>query len=780
MIINDLKAFIPEHVHEHLRGLWNSDMETQLLFDDGSRVRIPADGNGEPNYSEHAYTPTLDKLLTLGVSGWNWSDQKSLFVTIDIDNIIGHVAGLDGQTLDDLISCLALIAEVEIIRSKSGNGFHIRIYFHPDRLPLARTRDEHTATGQRVLAWLSGRLGLSLKDSVDAVGVMAWIWSSERGEHGFELVKQSTAFMPDRWESEFPQHVETGETIPEHQQQPTTSRHDEIVSWLVSRGMAERKGNYIVTHTHHLLQAAADKSLKIKGTFATIATGKDGASGRNCYMFPDADGSFKVYRYGKNVAEHESWWKSAGGHTTTWFNRGKETKADPATVLVSLAGSDQLFHDADGRAFVTTTLHGVSETLAITDARYRSKLRLVYTDKTGRIASKDNIATAVEQLEAIALLDRPEFPVAIRVAEHDGKLYVDLANRERQIVEVSDGWRIVDDAPVRFIRPFGMLPLPTPVTGGTLAELQQFVNVEQDDLPLLLAFVVGCFHPTGPYALLQIVGEQGSAKSSLMRLIHDYVDPQIATGSTLPRDEKNALVVAQLRWLVSYDNVDHLDRKVSSLLCMLATGASSANRKLFTDDQQSLLRAKRPIILTAIANVVEASDLLDRTLTLTLPVIAPENRKSEFAIAQELRRDGVRGRILGVVLDAVAAAHRGHAAVKRDDMPRLADLFSWATAAEPAFGLTPGSAIEAIKRQSAEESSHVADDQFGRDVIKLAEAGWKGTAAELAGAMTVHVKPREASNRLREIAPDLRRNGVVVEFRKSNGSRIIELSKVAA
>ena len=446
------------------------------------------------------------------------------------------------------------LVEAEIIHSKGGKGFHVRLYFDPDHLPLARTRNDHIINCQRSLIWLSGRVGLDLGDMADAVGVVAWIWHVDRKPGGFELIKQSTANMPKGWECEFPQHVKTSECdLPEHQDHPVTIKHSRVIDFLTQRGFGEQVGKFFRTHTHNLL--AAQDELKLSGNFATLATGKDGPADRNCWIVADANGSFRVYRYGKNTKEHESWWKSPAGWTTCWFNRGKE-KADPTSSLVVLAKNDDLFHDSTGRTYTTTPIRGVKETLQLSDPQYRAKLRLAYTEHTGRIVTGDALATAIDQLAAIALLDRPEYPIAIRIAEHDGCLYIDLADQDRRLIKVTPGnWSIVDDAPVRFVRPFGMLPLPTPLTGGSLTELREFINVEDDDLPLLLAFVVGCFHPTGPYGLLQVVGEQGSAKSSLMRLVHDIVDPHIAIGNTLPKDERDLLVAAQLRWLVSFDNV---------------------------------------------------------------------------------------------------------------------------------------------------------------------------------------------------------------------------------
>jgi hypothetical protein len=71
-------------------------------------------------------------------------------------------------------------------------------------------------------------------------------------------------------------------------------------------------------------------------------------------------------------------------------------------------------------------------------------------------------------IEARALFEGGEMSVQVRVAGHDGKLYLDLANEQWRAVEVdADGWRIVSSPPVRFRRAPGMLPLPEPVARGS-------------------------------------------------------------------------------------------------------------------------------------------------------------------------------------------------------------------------------------------------------------------------------------------------------------------------
>ncbi len=96
------------------------------------------------------------------------------------------------------------------------------------------------------------------------------------------------------------------------------------------------------------------------------------------------------------------------------------------------------------------------------------------------------------------------------------------------------------EPPVKFRRTRGMLPLPVPVSGGNLADLRPFVNIASDaDWILLSAWLVATLRPTGPYPVLVLHGEQGSAKSTLARVLRLLVDPNRAALRTTPRDERD-------------------------------------------------------------------------------------------------------------------------------------------------------------------------------------------------------------------------------------------------
>ena len=75
-----------------------------------------------------------------------------------------------------------------------------------------------------------------------------------------------------------------------------------------------------------------------------------------------------------------------------------------------------------------------------------------------------------------------------------------------------------------------MRALPEPEAGESVDRLRGYVNVPaDDDFILLVAWLVGAFRPKGPYPILRVNGEWGSAKSTLCRILRELIDPNEAT-----------------------------------------------------------------------------------------------------------------------------------------------------------------------------------------------------------------------------------------------------------
>jgi len=128
-----------------------------------------------------------------------------------------------------------------------------------------------------------------------------------------------------------------------------------------------------------------------------------------------------------------------------------------------------------------------------------------------------------------------------------------------------------------------MLPLPVPIGGGSIEALAPFVNLpNRADFVLVVAWLLATLRHGGPYPLLAVSGEQGSAKTVLSKILRALIDPNAAPVRTVPREERNLFVAACNSHLLAFDNLSDLPVWTSDALCRLASGGSFAVRRLYT------------------------------------------------------------------------------------------------------------------------------------------------------------------------------------------------------
>jgi len=205
-------------------------------------------------------------------------------------------------------------------------------------------------------------------------------------------------------------------------------------------------------------------------------------------------------------------------------------------MLTNLAVSAELFHTADGVAFADLMIDGHRETWPVRSIRLRSWLRRKYYEAKGAAPGAGAISSALNLLEARAQFDAPRRAIYLRVAEHDGRIYLDLADDCWRAVEIGpDGWQVITCPPIRFRRAAGMLPLPMPVRGGSIEALTSFFNLPtRSDFVLVVAWLLAALRHGGPYPLLAVSGEQGSAKTVLSKILRALIDPNAAPVRTAP------------------------------------------------------------------------------------------------------------------------------------------------------------------------------------------------------------------------------------------------------
>jgi hypothetical protein len=424
------------------------------------------------------------------------------------------------------------------------------------------------------------------------------------------------------------------------------------------------------------------------------------------------------------------------------------TKAD---ILIEFAKTAEAFHTADGAAFADLNVKGHRETWAIRSKGFAQWLSHRYYEETRGAAGSEALKSALDAIEAQARFDAPERAVHIRVGGLEDRLYLDLCNETWQAVEIDDtGWRVVDRPPVRFRRAAGMQPLPVPVSGGSVDMLRSFLNVKSDDdFVMVVAWALAVLRDRGPYPVLVLLGEQGSAKSTFSAILRALLDPNTAALRALPGKDRDLFIAANNSHILAFDNVSDLPPRISDTLCRLATGGGFGTRRLYTDQDEVLFNACRPVILNGIEDIVTRPDLADRAVFLTLEPIPEERRRPE----QELRAafEAERPRILGVLLDAVVEGLKRLLETHLENKPRMADFALWATACETALW-PPGTFWKAYcdNRHEVVESAIYGDPvasavialmnglQTMQTTISTTEGRrgteWHGTASHLAAS----------------------------------------------
>lgn len=328
----------------------------------------------------------------------------------------------------------------------------------------------------------------------------------------------------------------------------------------------------------------------------------------------------------------------------------------------------ELFSTPDGTAYAVVTDNGRRDCYKVASTPFRRWLAGL-AEGNGIAPGKNAVADAVFALEARAFRDGTKRQVFLRFARVEDRICLDLADDAGRVIEITaGGWRILTDCPVAFVRHENMAPLPIPKPGGSFEDLRQFLNVTDEEFPLVRGFILDCFKAVGPYTVLLINGEQGSAKSTATKILRQVIDPvHKALARRLQRDEYELAIAAQRNAVLFFDNVSSLPQWLSDAIASLATGSGFAVRTLYSQDEETVYGNAVPVCFNGIPDFAESSDLLDRAIRVTLPRIPDDRRLSEDEFEPAFQ--AARPKILGAILDAVSAGLRNLKNVKMDFLP---------------------------------------------------------------------------------------------------------------
>ena len=471
----------------------------------------------------------------------------------------------------------------------------------------------------------------------------------------------------------------------------------------------------------------------------------------------------------------------------------RESQAGVALKLAEAEGL-VLFHTPDQEGFASFRVARHTEIWSLSSRSFQLWLKGLYFNSESRPLSDKAFNEVLNILTAKAIYGGAKHATHLRVAEHEGAYYLDLADEAWRAVKVTaSGWEVVSEPPVRFIRNRAMKALPVPQPGGSLADLRPFVNVTDDDWVLVLGWLAASLRPRGPYPMLVLNGEQGSAKSTTARVLRALVDPNATPLRAKPRNEEDLMLAASNSHTLVLDNLSYISHDLSDAMCRISTGGGLSRRKLFTDDEEAILNVVRPMMITGITDMVDRSDLLSRSIVLNLPVIAADRRttEDEFWAAFE----GEHAAILGALLDAVAVGLTRLPHTRLDKLPRLADFAVWATACEAGLGLEEGHFMQVYGANLDDSNARVLEmSPVALAIMSLLDLH-RGEVTlsptelyrELNGLVGDERRQpdwpksvKKLSTTLKRLAPNLREVGIEYEAGKTSGansSRYVRLRR---
>ena len=97
-----------------------------------------------------------------------------------------------------------------------------------------------------------------------------------------------------------------------------------------------------------------------------------------------------------------------------------------------------------------------------------------------------------------------------------------------------------------------------PVPGGSVETLRSFLNVQSEtDFVLVVAWALACLRNRGPYPVIVLSGEQGSAKSTFSAILRALLDPNTAPLRALPREDRDLFIAASNGHVLAFDRGGH-------------------------------------------------------------------------------------------------------------------------------------------------------------------------------------------------------------------------------
>lgn len=311
---------------------------------------------------------------------------------------------------------------------------------------------------------------------------------------------------------------------------------------------------------------------------------------------------------------------------------------------------------------------------------FRKALKKIYYTRFGEVLSVQDVQSAVEIIEIIGTDTTEEVEVCKRVFNNGFQYAYELNREEGTAVWIEHGEVSVEKTSGIIFRHAAnyanqIEPNLRVQPSKLLNYMRKHFNLSSDrEVKLLTLYLVTSLwglrinHP-----ILVLTGEKGSSKSSSFKKLEELIDPKSSElGSGIPRGSDGLEVRLYNGYFVTFDNLSSLSRKISDILAVAVTGGSFSKRALYRNADEIVLDLKAVVAVNGVSLVAKESDLLDRSVILTLRRITPDKVLTEEELWAEFEKD--RPKMLGACFNVLAAALNDTEEVRIRNKIRMADF----------------------------------------------------------------------------------------------------------
>ena len=185
------------------------------------------------------------------------------------------------------------------------------------------------------------------------------------------------------------------------------------------------------------------------------------------------------------------------------------------------------------------------------------------------------------------------------------------------------GWSLETECPIKITVGSRSASIPKPVKAelGNYDLINQYLNIPENEMPLLEAWLMEGNLGTMEYPILNLLGATGTGKSTLIDIAHCLIDPKITPEGTIGgakrgmfKDVWSMYATAINSHILAMDNISWTSNWFDDVVCQIATGGDYEARTHHSMTETTIISSHNPIILGAINQVSKETDVLGRSI----------------------------------------------------------------------------------------------------------------------------------------------------------------------